>query len=215
MALADLNRSNDTPIATLMLSTIVPRDFPTNPAVIGSLADANPNAVKPRYSGAGAASDWQGGAVGDDVDVATANTPNVDLNNKAVANYAPRNQAGKAALMVPPGTLAVDVARARGWIAPWEPYAGHSSPPAAPVITSLAPNTAVAGVGPALVVDITGTGFTPWSTVLSGNYPIPSVYISPTLLRIAQFPKNSVAGTVQVVVIDHDVNSAPSDFVFT
>lgn len=211
MALANLNRAQDTQVPTNMLSTIVPKDFPTLPLPVASMTDANPNAGKPRYS---TMADWQGGLRGDDVDVATATTQAIGQNNNPVANYTPRNQAQKAAMMVPPVTLAVDVARARGWIAPGQSYIPGTIP-AAPVITSLSPNTAVAGSGAALVVDIVGTGFTVWSTVLSGNYPIPSEFISPTLIRIMQFPKNSVAGTVQVVVIDHDVNSAPSDFVFT
>jgi hypothetical protein len=90
------------------------------------------------------------------------------------------------------------------------PLNWHKFPPAIQP-----PNTAVAGTDPNLVVTITGTGFTPWSTVLSGNFPIPVRYISPTKLEILQKPKASVAGTVQVVVIDHGVKSAPSNFVFT
>ena len=207
MALADLNRSNDTPIATLKLSTIVPRDFPTNPAVIGSLADANPNAVKPRYSGAGAAADWQGSAYGDDVDVSAANTPNVDLNNKAVANYAPRNQAGKAALMVPPGALAVDVARGRGWIAPYQPYVGNGAVPVAPVVSSISPATGAAASLPMLVT-ITGTGFSPWSTVYTGGSNVPEAsakYISPTQMTVPIWA--AAPGTVSVAVEDHNMLS--------
>ena len=150
---------------------------------------------------------FTGGAFGDDVDQATANT---------TFAYSPRTQAEKASLMVPAGSLAVDVARPRGWIQDDQPYqAPPASPAGDPTITSLAPNTAVAGAGGGIVVTINGTGFTPWSTVSSGNYPIPSVYVSPTVMRIAQFPRNSVAGSVNVVVTDHNVRSAASPFTFT
>jgi hypothetical protein len=191
MALFDLNRSNDTPIATLQVASITPVNWHKFPPAI---QPSNPIYV-PVVS-------FAGGAVGDDVDTADA---------ASTDTYSPRNQAQKATLLGT--TLAVDIGRARGYLEPDDPY---STPvPAAPVITSLAPNTAVAGTDPNLVVTITGTGFTPWSTVLSGNFPIPVRYISPTKLEILQKPKASVAGTVQVVVIDHGVKSAPSNFVFT
>jgi hypothetical protein len=148
---------------------------------------------------------YNGGLFGDDVSVATSN---------ATQNYGPRNQAAKGAAMVPAVPLAVAVSRRRGWIAPNQSYIPGTIP-AAPVITSLSPNTAVAGTGAALVVDIVGTGFSPWSLVTSGNYPIPFEYISPTLLRIAQFPRNSIAGIVTVQVYDHNVLSNTSDFTFT
>jgi hypothetical protein len=150
---------------------------------------------------------FTGGAFGDDVDQATANT---------TFAYSPRTQAEKASLMVPAGSLAVDVARPRGWIQDDQPYqAPPASPAGDPVISSLAPNTAVAVTGPDVLVTITGLRFTPWSTVRSGNYPIPSKYVDATHLTILQSPKASVAGVVQVVVTDHDVDSAPSNFTFT
>jgi hypothetical protein len=210
MALQDLNRTSDTTgdgltaIAkptTNRIADITPKNWRRFPPVAGSTVKV----YVPVFT-------YNGGLIGDDVDVAESN---VLIDDRGVGDYGPRTQVEKAAAMVPPGSLAVDVTRARGWIAPNQPYQGNAAVPVAPVISSLSPNTAAAGVGQALVVDITGTGFTPWSSVLSGNYPVPSVYISPTLIRIAQFPKNSVAGTVQVVVIDHDMNSAPSNFVFT
>jgi len=197
MALFDLNRAGDTPIITLKLSEITPKNWRRYP-----LPDADPvipiNVPVISYNG---------GLVGDDVDVATSN---------ATVAYSPRNQTEKATAMVPPGSLVVDVARARGTIASYQryPVAGDAAV-AAPTITSLAPATAVSVTGPELVVTITGTGFTQWSTVKSGGYPIPVKYISPTQLTIYQNPRVAVAGTVQVVVTDHDVDSAPSNFVFT
>lgn len=192
LQLFDLNRAGDTPITTLKLSEITPTDWP-KPTL--PVANATPIYV-PTVS-------YSGGAVGDDVDQATAN---------ATGSYTPRTQTEKASLMVPPGSLAVDIARPRGYLEPDDPY---STPvPAAPVITSLAPNTAVAGQ-PSVLCVITGTGFTAWSTVTSGGVGIPVKYISPTKLQIIQNALYSVAGTVQVVVTDHNVRSAPSNFVFT
>lgn len=184
------------------------------PITLADLLPANANIGKPRYN---SMTDWSGGNVGDDVTYASAAVALASASGGApAAAYTPRTQSEKATLMVPAGALAIDVARARGWIAPNEPYRAQPVPPAeSPVITSLSPNTAVAGSGAALVVDIIGTGFTPWSTVTSGNYPIPVAYISPTLLRIAQFPRASVAGSVDVKVIDHSVLSVASPFVFT
>jgi hypothetical protein len=210
MALQDLNRAGDTTgdgltaiakPATNKIADITPKNWRRYPAV----QPASPRAYVPVFT-------YNGGVIGDDVDVAESN---VLIDDRGVGDYSPRNQGEKSAALGAANPLAVDISRARGWIAPNQPYQGNSTAPAAPTITSLAPNTATAGVGPPLVVDITGTGFTPYSTVLSGNYPIPSAYVSPTVLRISQWPRNSVAGTVQVVVIDHDVNSAPSNFTFT
>lgn len=61
---------------------------------------------------------YTGGADGDDIDTATANSTD---------DYAPRTQAAKAALMVPAGELAVDIGKdygpyARGDIEPHQPY---------------------------------------------------------------------------------------------
>lgn len=206
MALADLNRSNDTPISTLKLSEITPLNWHRFPAVMP--------AVAPIYVPVIA---YNGGVVGDDVDVATSN---------ATVAYSPRNQLEKANMpgAVPPNavagepdfSLALDVARPRGAISALQPYPVAATPaPLAPTITSLAPNTAVAVTGPELVVTITGTNFTQWSTVRSGGYPIPVKYVSPTQLTIYQNPRVAVAGAVQVIVQDHDVDSAPSNFTFT
>jgi hypothetical protein len=158
-----------------------------------------------------------GGAFGDDVNAATATllTDQIAGNGPNTAvDYTPRTQAAKATATG--NTIVADVARRRGWIGPRDPYvAAPVSPTNDPTITSLAPNTIAAGSQPTLTVIITGTGFTQWSTVTSGNYPIPNRYISPTQLEIIQKPSTSVAGTVQVVVTDHGVASAPSNFVFT
>jgi hypothetical protein len=158
-----------------------------------------------------------GGAFGDDVNAATATLlTDLTANNgpNTAVDYSPRNQAAKATATG--NTLMVDIGRRRGWLGPRDPYAAPPVSPAGdPTITSLAPATIAAGSQPTLTVIINGTGFTQWSTVTSGNFPIPNRYISPTQLEIIQKPYTSVAGTVQVVVTDHGVASAPSNFVFT
>src|SRR5262245_34025222 len=104
MALFDLNRTNDTPIATLKLNEIAPVNWRRFPSAITAamLADANPNEAKPRYTAAAQAADWNGGVGGDDIDQATATVALARSDGGAnEANYAPRNQATRAAL---PGT---------------------------------------------------------------------------------------------------------------
>jgi IPT/TIG domain len=136
---------------------------------------------------------YVGGVKGDDTDTATANATN---------DYAPRTQKAKATLMGT--TLAVDVARPRGWIEPRQPY---GAVPAAPVVSSISPTTGTAASLP-MTVTITGTGFTPWSTVRTGGSAVndPSgTYLSPTTMKVALMA--AVPGTVSVAVEDHDVLS--------
>jgi hypothetical protein len=188
------------------------------PLPIPSDAPANANYAKPRYGTAGAA-DWTGGSYGDDIDAATAAVALASASGGvAAADYAPRHQAGRAALMVPAGVLTTDLGRRRGSIAPLQSYPKSGDAAlAAPVITSLAPNTAVAGSQPVLC-KITGTGFSVWSTVHVGVNTAPAVlarFISPTEMWVDIHPETSVAGSTQVVVKDHGVTSAPSTFTFT
>ena len=191
MSLHDLNRSNDDPIATLQVASITPKDWPTLPAVA---ADATP-AYVPTVT-------YTGGAEGDDVDEATAN---------ATADYAPRTQAAKAALMVPPGSLAVDITRVRGWIAPEQPY---GAAPDDPVLDTLTPATAATGGGTIPVV-LTGTNFSPYSQVKTGGVITPYVeYVSATTLNIVLDPR-SVAGDIDISVIDHSVETVTRAFTFT
>ena len=103
----------------------------------------------------------------------------------------------------------------RGWIEPSEPYGpAPVSPTDDPTIASLTPATAVAGVTPTWT-KITGTKFTPYSQVETGNIVTPySKYLSPTRIDVLMDPRSS-AGTVVVKVIDHGVKSNGSNFVFT
>jgi IPT/TIG domain len=192
--------------------------------------DASASAIsdRPRYGVAGAA-DWAGGAYGDDIDTATAIVALASASGAAAAaDYAPRHQAGRAALpgASPPNAiagepdfvLATDIGRRRGSIAPQQPYpkAGDAAL-AAPVITSLAPNTIAAGSQP-LLCKITGTGFSVWSTIHVGvgtQAAALARFVSPTEMWVDINPLYSVPGTTQVTVKDHGVTSAPSIFTFT
>lgn len=92
------------------------------PITAAMLAPANTNAALPRYSGAGVAGDWAGGAVGNDVNANTANVAVVNAASAAgVANYTPRTQLDKSNLMVPNLTILADIGLDTG------PYAGQTS----------------------------------------------------------------------------------------
>ena len=188
----------------------------TYPLPIPSDVSSNALADRPRY---GTPGDWAGGAYGDDVNTATATVSLAsDSGAAAAADYVPRHQSGRAALMVPAGVLTTDLGRRRGSIAPQQSYPKTGDTPlAAPVITSLAPNTIAAGTQP-LLCKITGTGFSVWSTVHVGvNTQAAALarFVSPTEMWVDINPLTSVVGTTQVTVRDHGVTSAPSTFTFT
>jgi hypothetical protein len=144
---------------------------------------------------------YKGGAKGDDVSVSSANSTD---------SYSPRTQAQKAGIIGV--ALAVDVTTPRGWIDPLEPY---GAAPAAPGLTSAAPNTAVVGTAP-VEVTLTGTGFSPYSMVKTGGVVTPFVtYVSPTQIKIIMHPESSVAGPTDIVVVDHGLSSPPVVFTFT
>ena len=181
------------------------------PITDAMLAPANANAGKPRYD---SMTDWAGGAGGDDVDEATATAAVANAASAvAVPDYTPRTQAAKVTAENP---LAIDIGRARGAIAPDQRYPVAGDPAvAAPVITTLTPNTAPAG-SPALVVVVTGTGFTPWTTIRTGGVPTDYVrYVSPTEIRLGIDARRSVAGIIDVIATDHNVDSASKPFTFT
>jgi hypothetical protein len=183
-----LARAAEAANATSKLVEITPKNWRRYPAVAGSTTPANIPVIT-----------YTGGATGDDTDTATANstTPYTGL---------PRTQAEKASLMVPPGSLAVDVARPRGFIAPNQSYiAAGGTAPAAPVVSSLSPTTAAGATLP-LVVTITGTGFSPYSTVYTGGAQTPDgsgKYVDATHMTVAIWKASP--GTVSVAVEDHNV----------
>ena len=209
---ADLNRSNDTPIATLKLMEITPRNWHRFPSPIG--APAVTRAYQPVYT-------WNGGVYGDDQILAKTN---VLVDDQGRGDYTPRNQDDKAKLpgASPPNliasepdfTIVTDITAPRGYIGPRDPYS--KAVPAAPTISSLAPNTAVAGSPSPLSVVVTGTGFTQFTALIVGNIQTPYVqYFSPTKLVLLMDPARSTPGIVTVVAWDHSVSSAASNFTYT
>ena len=138
----------------------------------------------------------------------TTNGPNTD------ADYMPRTQSDKATAL---GVAFADpINTPFGSIEPRDGYPVAGSPaPAAPTLTSLSPNTAVV-TDPSLVVKAIGTNFTPYSVVeVGGTNYAPTTYVSPTELRFAVDTKNSVAGTITVKVLDHNIKTSAVNFTFT
>jgi hypothetical protein len=222
MALADLNRSNDTAISTLKLSDIPVKNWHRFPTPISkAMTD---DVYIPVYT-------WNGGVVGNEMVAET----NVLVDDNALGDYGPRNRteymawpgapnsvvpseataSGQALTTIADYTQSTDITVPRGWIEPDDPYrAPPVSPTNDPTITSLTPSTAVSGVTP-IWVKITGTNFTVWSTVQTGMTPTPYYrYISPTRIDMLQDPR-STPGVVTVTVTDHGITSAPSNFTFT
>ena len=193
MALFDLNRAGETPIATLKLAEIATKNWRKFPPPALPNSPVNVPVVA-----------FNGGLTGDEVSVAAANS---------TTTYSPVNQAHKAALTGVP--LAVDITTPRGWIDPAEPY--NAAP--VPVLSSIAPTTSAKGPGAAFTLTATGTGFLPSSVILFGNNPNGerTTYVSPTTLTtIIQrdlFPNADPA--VQVFVRTADKLSAVKTFAFT
>ena len=173
---------------------------------------------------------YNGGLFGDDVAISETN---VLVDDRAIGDYGPRTQlekstwpgtpnsvvpvesvtSGQALTSIADYTLATDITAPRGYIGPRDPYS--KAVPAAPTITSLVPNTAVAGT-PDLVVTINGTGFTQWTQILNGGVQnVTAYYVSATKMAMAFEVSSSVAGTVAVIAVDHGVASAASNFTFT
>ena len=209
---ADLNRSNDTPITTLKLMEITPKNWHRFPSPIG--APAVTRLYQPVYT-------WNGGVYGDDQILAKTN---VLVDDQGRGDYTPRNQDDKAKLpgASPPNliasepdfTIVTDITAPRGYIGPRDPYS--KAVPAAPTISSLAPNTIAAGTPSPLSVTVTGTGFTQWTVLIVGNIQTPYVqYFSPTKLVLLMDPARSTPGIVTVVAWDHSVSSAASNFTYT
>jgi hypothetical protein len=209
---ADLNRTNDAPLSTLKLMEITPRNWHRFPSAIPAANVAR--AYQPVYT-------WNGGVYGDDQILAKTN---VLVDDQGRGDYTPRNQDDKAKLpgASPPNliagepdfTIVTDITAPRGYIGPSDPYS--KTLPAAPVISSLAPNTAVAGAPSPLSVVVTGTGFTQWTVLIVGNIQTPYVqYVSPTKLVLLMDPARSTPGVITVVAWDHSVSSAASNFTYT
>jgi hypothetical protein len=158
---------------------------------------------------------------------------NVLIDDRGVGEYTPRTQSDRAQL---PGNAAdptkafagsavatdIDYVHADpintpfGSIEPQDPYPKvGDTPPAAPVLSSLSPNTAAIGQ-PSIIVEATGTGFTPYSVVeVGGTNYAPTAYVSPTKLRFPVDTMRSSAGTISVKVLEHNIKTAAVNFTFT
>lgn len=90
------------------------------------------------------------------------------------------------------------------------------TPPAAPTLTGLSPNTAPAGSGPFLMT-CTGTGFALGAIVLFGVAPETRVtVISPTSLTVTCYPGYiPAAGTVNIAVKNGGGAAASATVAFT
>jgi hypothetical protein len=173
---------------------------------------------------------YNGGLYGDDVAIAETN---VLVDDRAIGDYGPRHQverstwpgvpnsvvpsesitSGQAITSIADYTFATDITAPRGYIGPRDPYS--KAVPAAPTITSLSPNTAVAGSADIVVV-VNGTGFTQWTQILNGGVQnVTAYYVSPTKMAMMFEVSSSAAGTTNVVAVDHGVATAPSTFTFT
>jgi hypothetical protein len=213
MAQFDLNRSNDTPIPTLLLNQIEPIDWRRFPPPVEDMDPANANIGRPTYD---SMTDWYGGLFGDDVSVAAASQSIGNRSGGADEDpYAPVNQAHRAEIMVPPTSLAVDVTWPRGWIGPLDPY----GPPPTPAVTSIDPASHEVGPGAPFILTVTGTNFLPGSVILFGNNTLGerTTFVSETTLTtIVQpdlFPNPDPA--VKVRVRTGGVESNSVDFEFT
>jgi hypothetical protein len=209
-----LMRAQDT-VATTYLGPITPKNWRIKSTVHVPIVDANPVDGNPRYNQA----DYIGGVKSSDQGQATANVAVARADGApAEPDYAPRMQPQKATIL---GTVAVgDIGRNPGTIAPAQPYPDKNTAALpAPTITTLAPATAAAGAAtPQFAIKITGTGFTPYSTVSIGGSPAPSsiyTYVSPTEMRCQMSPAASVPGTITVTVTDHGVTTAAKNFTWT
>jgi hypothetical protein len=83
----------------------------------------------------------------------------------------------------------------------WAIAKAYKTPPASPTLTSLSPNTAV-NKSPAFLMTLTGTGFTPGSSVIFGTVTESRVtFVSATTLTVTIYPSYiPAAGTIQVSV---------------
>jgi hypothetical protein len=175
------------------------------PITNAMLAPANTNMDKPRYSGAGVAGDWAGGAVGNDVNVASATVALANAASAvATAAYTPITQTAKGQAMVPSLPVLSDVgidygiysglAGRTGTITPQTPYPNATSPPA---VTSVSPSTGLAAGGTA--VTISGTGFTGATSVTFGGTAATAVVVVNANTITATSPAKA-AGTYDVRV---------------
>ena len=194
------------------------------PITAAMLAPANVNCDKPRYSGAGVAGDWVGGAVGNDVNASTANVAVARSGSVNLEpDYAPRTQLAKGNMMVPPLTPGADIGvdygiyagqtGRTGTIAPKAPYPDLTSPPA---VVRVTPSTGLAaGATP---VTISGLNLTGATGVTFGGTAATAVVVVNAGTITATSPAHA-AGTVDVQVTTprgvSPIAGAADNFIYT
>jgi IPT/TIG domain len=194
------------------------------PITNAMLLPANANFDKPRYTGAGVATDWHGGDVGHDVDIAEATQAVANSHSANVeTDYDPQHQEGKGKKMNPIRTPLSDLGKdygiyntsqyRSGTIDPRTPYPDANSPPA---VTGVSPSTGLAAGGTS--VTISGTGFTGATGVTFGGTAATAVVVvSPNIITATSPAK--AAGTYDVRVTTPKGTSAigglADNFIYT
>jgi hypothetical protein len=101
----------------------------------------------------------------------------------------------------------------------WVTYEGGPvppEPPALPTLTSLSPNTAVAGAPDDIVMSAIGTGFTPQSIIVFNGFSEPTTFVSDTEVTTGVKPSLFVVPAVCPVEVHTGTTvSGPIDFTFT
>jgi IPT/TIG domain len=84
-----------------------------------------------------------------------------------------------------------------------------------PVLSSLSPDTAVAGASEEIVLHCTGTGFTRGTLIKFGSYDEPTDFVSDTEVTTVVKPALFVPDSVPVAVHTGSLVSSPVNFTFT
>ena len=177
------------------------------PITAAMLTPANPNYDRPRYTGVGVATDWQGGAPGNEADMATSTTALKSAAASSAADaavYAPRTQKAKGAAMVPPLVIVNDLGKdygayagsagRNGPVTPLAPYPDKTSPP---IVLSITPNSGVAAGGTA--VTLSGAGLTGATGATIGGTAVTSFIVVDANTITAVTPAKT-AGAYDVIV---------------
>ena len=173
------------------------------PLTAAMLAKANAtHEGKPRYS---SMTDWHGGDVGNDVDIAEATQAIANSHSaNTETDYEPQHQEGKGKNMVPKLTTLADLGKdygtynsspyRNGAIQPRQPYPDATSPP---VLASVVPNNGVAAGGTAIT--LSGSGFTGATALTIGGTAATSRVVVDANTITAVTPAKA-AGSYDVVV---------------
>jgi len=173
--------------------------LPITPAM---LARANVNEGKPRYD---SMTDWHGGDVGNDVDIAEATQAVANSHSAAIeTDYDPQHQEAKGKNMVPQLITLRDIGKDYGAYSgsPYrsgivEPRAPYPDKTTGPVVAGISPNTGPAAGGTS--VTIAGIGFTGATAVTFGGTAATAVVVVNSYTITATSPAKA-AGTYDVRV---------------